>query len=108
MPNSETFVGFENYLNGLSSSGFFISFIRSVWVSIASVLVIIVCTSMASWFITAFTLSSVSFPLEVDRNVTYFEHSPYSFFLAIEAESPLAFSTRRLISYVFFLASEGF
>lgn len=51
MPNSETFVGFENYLNGLSSSGFFISFIRSVWVSIASVLVIIVCTSMASWFI---------------------------------------------------------
>ena len=51
MPNSETFVGFENYLNGLSSLGFFISFIRSVWVSIASVLVIIVCTSMASWFI---------------------------------------------------------
>lgn len=51
MPNSETFVGFENYLNGLSPSGFFISFIRSVWVSIASVLVIIVCTSMASWFI---------------------------------------------------------
>lgn len=51
MPSSETFVGFENYLNGLSSSGFFISFIRSVWVSIASVLVIIVCTSMASWFI---------------------------------------------------------
>lgn len=51
MPNSETFVGFENYLNGLSSSGFFISFIRSVWVSIASVLVIIVCTSMASWFV---------------------------------------------------------
>lgn len=51
MPNSETFVGFENYLNGLSSSGFFISFIRSVWVSIASILVIIVCTSMASWFI---------------------------------------------------------
>lgn len=51
MPNSKTFVGFENYLNGLSSSGFFISFIRSVWVSIASVLVIIVCTSMASWFI---------------------------------------------------------
>lgn len=51
MPNSETFVGFENYLNGLSSSGFFISFIRSVWLSIASVLVIIVCTSMASWFI---------------------------------------------------------
>lgn len=51
MPNSEIFVGFENYLNGLSSSGFFISFIRSVWVSIASVLVIIVCTSMASWFI---------------------------------------------------------
>lgn len=51
LPSKETFVGLENYVNGLSTSGFFISFCRSVFITVASVLVIIVCTSMASWFI---------------------------------------------------------
>jgi raffinose/stachyose/melibiose transport system permease protein len=51
LPSAETFVGFENYINGLSTSGFFISFCRSVFVTIFSVVLIIVCTSMASWFI---------------------------------------------------------
>lgn len=50
-PTMETFVGFENYIKGLNSSGFFVSFLRSVFVSVLSVAVIIVCTSMASWFI---------------------------------------------------------
>lgn len=50
-PARETFVGFENYIKGLNSSGFFVSFLRSVFVSVLSVVVIIVCTSMASWFI---------------------------------------------------------
>lgn len=50
-PTMETFVGFENYIKGLNSSGFFVSFLRSVFVSVLSVVVIIVCTSMASWFI---------------------------------------------------------
>ncbi len=51
LPTSETFVAFENYINGLSTSGFFVSFLRSLFVTIASVAVIIVCTSMASWYI---------------------------------------------------------
>lgn len=51
LPNAETFVGFENYLAGLSTAGFFAAFMRSVWISVASVVVIIVCTSMISWFI---------------------------------------------------------
>lgn len=51
LPDKETFVGLENYVNGLSTSGFFISFCRSVFITVASVVVIIVCTSMASWFI---------------------------------------------------------
>ena len=51
LPNSETFVAFENYKNGLTTSGFFLAFLRSVFVTIVSVAVIIVCTSMASWFI---------------------------------------------------------
>lgn len=50
-PDMNTFVGMENYIKGLSSSGFFVSFLRSLFVSIASVIVILVCTSMASWFI---------------------------------------------------------
>jgi len=45
------FVGLENYINGLTTSGFFLSFLRSVWVSIASVALIILCTSMTAWFI---------------------------------------------------------
>lgn len=50
-PNSETFVGFENYLNGLKSSGFLAAFGRSLFITVASVILIVVCTSMASWYL---------------------------------------------------------
>ena len=50
-PVGKMFVGLENYINGLTTSGFFLSFLRSVWVSIASVALIILCTSMTTWFI---------------------------------------------------------
>ncbi|MEE1019512.1 MAG: carbohydrate ABC transporter permease [Acutalibacteraceae bacterium] len=50
-PNSETFVGFENYINGLTSSGFFAAFGRSLFITVASVLLIVLCTSMTSWYI---------------------------------------------------------
>lgn len=55
----------------------------------------------------AFTLSSVSFPFEVDLKVTYFALSPYSFFFASDTDRPLAFSTSLFISYLRFLASVG-
>lgn len=51
LPTGAMFVGFENYIRGITSSGFFISFIRSVWITIASVMLIIVCTSMTAWYI---------------------------------------------------------
>jgi len=51
LPTGAMFVGFENYIRGITSSGFFISFIRSVWITVASVLLIIVCTSMTAWYI---------------------------------------------------------
>ncbi len=51
LPRGTMFVGMENYLNGLTTSGFFLAFIRSVWISIASVFLIILCTSMTAWFI---------------------------------------------------------
>ncbi|MBQ3686765.1 MAG: carbohydrate ABC transporter permease [Treponema sp.] len=51
LPRGEMFVGLENYIRGISSSGFFASFIRSVWITVAGVLLIIVCTSMTAWYI---------------------------------------------------------
>ncbi|CAM4185527.1 carbohydrate ABC transporter permease [Treponema peruense] len=50
-PTSETFAGFENYINGLTTSGFFVSFLRSLFITIASVALIILCTAMTSWFL---------------------------------------------------------
>ena len=50
-PNFETFVGFENYLNGLKSSGFLAAFGRSLFITVASVILIVVCTSMTSWYL---------------------------------------------------------
>lgn len=51
LPFGEMGVGFENYINGLSASGFLQSFLRSVFISVAGVLLIIVCTSMTAWYI---------------------------------------------------------
>lgn len=51
LPNSETFMGFENYINGLNSSGFFAAFLRSVFITVFSVAAIVLCTSMTAWFI---------------------------------------------------------
>lgn len=51
-PTGEMSAGFSNYLNGLSTSGFFKAFGRSLFVTIISVVLIILCTSMTSWFIT--------------------------------------------------------
>lgn len=51
LPSGEMFVGFENYIRGITSSGFFIAFIRSVWITVVGVLLIIVCTSMTAWYI---------------------------------------------------------
>lgn len=47
----KTFAGLNNYKAGLNAPGFFLSFCRSVFITICSVALIIVCTSMTSWFI---------------------------------------------------------
>jgi len=52
LPNSQTFVGLENYINGLTTSGFALALLRSVWITIASVVVIVIFTSMTAWYIT--------------------------------------------------------
>ena len=50
-PNSETFVGFENYINGINSSGIIDAFFRTVFITVGSVIAIIIFTSMTAWYI---------------------------------------------------------
>lgn len=52
LPNAQTFVGLENYITGIKSSGIISSFFRSLFITVASVLLLVVCTSMTAWYIT--------------------------------------------------------
>ena len=51
LPNKETFVALENYISGLSASGFFAAFGRSLLITVVSVGLIVLCTSMAAWYL---------------------------------------------------------
>lgn len=51
LPNKETFVALENYISGLSAGGFFAAFGRSLLISVVSVGLIVLCTSMAAWYL---------------------------------------------------------
>ena len=51
LPDSETFVGLENYINGLRKTGFFSAFMYSLFITVASVAAIVFFTSMAAWYI---------------------------------------------------------
>lgn len=51
-PNNETFVGLENYITGIESSGIIDALFRTVFVTVGSVLAIVVFTSMTAWYIT--------------------------------------------------------
>ncbi len=52
LPNTETFVGIENYINGIETSGIVGAFIRTLIITVGAVLAIIVFTSMTAWYIT--------------------------------------------------------
>ncbi len=51
-PNSETFVGLENYVSGVQTSGIFEAFLRTLFITVGSVLAIVIFTSMTAWYIT--------------------------------------------------------
>lgn len=51
LPNKETFVALENYISGLSAGGFFAAFGRSMLITVVSVGLIVLCTSMAAWYL---------------------------------------------------------
>lgn len=50
-PTKETFVGFLNYRSGIDKIDFFSAFGYSLFITVASVAVIVLFTSMASWYI---------------------------------------------------------
>ena len=52
LPTGKAFVKFQNYVSGIKKIDFFQSFGYSLWITIASVAVIILCTSMCAWYIT--------------------------------------------------------
>lgn len=45
------FVGLENYIRGMEKTQFFTSFGTSLFITVASVALIILCTSMCAWYI---------------------------------------------------------
>ena len=50
-PNASTFVGFQNYLNGIAKIDFFRAFGYSLFITVFSVAVIVLGSSMTAWFL---------------------------------------------------------
>lgn len=51
LPTADTFAGFSNYRDALSAKGFLQSFGYSTYISISSVLLILLCCSMCAWYL---------------------------------------------------------
>lgn len=51
LPNEKTFVGIENYIKGIAKTKFIDAFWVSLFITVASVAVILLCTSMCAWYI---------------------------------------------------------
>lgn len=51
-PNAQTFVGLKNYISGVAKTGFFPAFGYSLFITVFSVLAIVIFTAMTAWAIT--------------------------------------------------------
>ena len=51
-PNAQTFAGVENYLNGIAKTGFLQAFGYSLFITVFSVLLILLAASMTAWYLT--------------------------------------------------------
>lgn len=51
LPDSETFVGLQNFIKGFTQSDFIRSFAISAFITVSSVLGIVIMTSMTAWYI---------------------------------------------------------
>ncbi len=50
-PIGETFAGIENYINGINKTGFISAFFYSLFITVFSVLLLIIATSMTAWYL---------------------------------------------------------
>ena len=51
-PENATFVGMENYVSGIEKTNFLSAFGYSLWITVASVVLILLFSSMMAWYIT--------------------------------------------------------
>ncbi len=51
LPNSDTFAGLENYITGITETGFLSAFFYSLFITVFSVLAIVFFTSQTAWYI---------------------------------------------------------
>lgn len=51
LPNSTTFAGFDNYITGISSAGMGGAFVRSLFITVFSVAILVLLCSMTAWYI---------------------------------------------------------
>lgn len=51
LPDSQTFTGIENYISGISKTGFPSAFGWSLFITVLSVIAIVLLTSMTAWYI---------------------------------------------------------
>ena len=52
LPTAETFAGLDNYINAVMSQGFLKSLFYSLFITVSSVALILLCCSMCAWYIT--------------------------------------------------------
>lgn len=52
LPTEETFIGAENYISGIIKTGFPSAFGYSLFITVASVIVVVIFSAMISWYIT--------------------------------------------------------
>lgn len=50
-PTAESFVGFDNYIEGADKIGFVPAFFTSLFITVFAVILLVLCTSMCAWFI---------------------------------------------------------
>ena len=51
LPNSQTFAGLSNYVESITGMNFLKSFFFSLLISVTSVVLILLCCSMAAWYV---------------------------------------------------------
>lgn len=51
LPDAKSFVKIENYINGIQKTDFFRAFGYTIFITVGSVFVIVLCTSMCAWYI---------------------------------------------------------